>query len=193
VERKLRVQGRKQGTVRRSLGNARASVAEKVASVDELVLKPIRVIDGKIKLPGSKSLSNRILLLAALSEVCSQISFFPPFTFTVQGLPICRLLARKERKKTTMFSRFQSLLSQQYACFFLPSFGEFHGTLSILRSETSSSLQASKLKYIQFLFLFFFGVVLLYVISMLWKLLIFNFSNCLLTHEPNLPWPKLQP
>jgi hypothetical protein len=42
-------------------------------------------------------------------------------------------------------------------------------------------------------FFFFFGVVLLYVISMLWKLLIFNFSNCLLTHEPNLPWPKLQP
>jgi hypothetical protein len=80
--------------VRRSLGNARASVAEKVASVDELVLKPIRVIHGKIKLPGSKSLSNRILLLAALSEVCSQIFFSPPFTF--QGLPICRLLARKE-------------------------------------------------------------------------------------------------
>jgi 5-enolpyruvylshikimate-3-phosphate synthase len=114
--------------VRKSLGNARASVAEKVASVDELVLKPIRVIDGKIKLPGSKSLSNRILLLAALSEVCSQISFFPISTFTVQGLPICRLLARKERKKTAMFSRFQSLLSQQYACFFLPSFGEFCGT-----------------------------------------------------------------
>ncbi len=96
VERKLRIQGRKQGTVRRSLGNARASVAEKVASVDELVLKPIRVIHGKIKLPGSKSLSNRILLLAALSEVCSQIFFSPPFTFTVQSLPICRLLARKE-------------------------------------------------------------------------------------------------
>jgi hypothetical protein len=111
--------------VRRNLGSARASVAEKVASVDELVLKPIRVIDGKIKLPGSKSLSNRILLLAALSEVCSQISFCPPFTISVQGLPICRLRARKERKKTAMF---QSLLSQQYACFFLPSFGEFCGT-----------------------------------------------------------------
>jgi hypothetical protein len=108
--------------VRRSLGHARASVAEKVASVDELVLKPIRVIDGKIKLPGSKSLSNRILLLAALSEVCSQISFFPPFTFTVQGLPICRLLARKERKKEAMFSRFQSPSLAAICMFLLAKF-----------------------------------------------------------------------
>ncbi|CAF2094409.1 unnamed protein product [Brassica napus] len=34
-----------------------------------VVLQPIREISGLIKLPGSKSLSNRILLLAALSEV----------------------------------------------------------------------------------------------------------------------------
>lgn len=33
-----------------------------------LELAPIRVIDGHVKLPGSKSLSNRILLLAALAE-----------------------------------------------------------------------------------------------------------------------------
>lgn len=39
----------------------------------EIVLQPIKEISGTVKLPGSKSLSNRILLLAALSEVSSQI------------------------------------------------------------------------------------------------------------------------
>ncbi|KAK4379402.1 hypothetical protein RND71_001264 [Anisodus tanguticus] len=34
----------------------------------EIVLEPIKDISGTVKLPGSKSLSNRILLLAALSE-----------------------------------------------------------------------------------------------------------------------------
>ncbi|KAF6152556.1 hypothetical protein GIB67_013003 [Kingdonia uniflora] len=34
----------------------------------EIVLQPIKEISGVVKLPGSKSLSNRILLLAALSE-----------------------------------------------------------------------------------------------------------------------------
>ena len=50
-------------------GIARAAVAEKVANVEEITLQPIKSISGKIKLPGSKSLSNRTLLLAALSEV----------------------------------------------------------------------------------------------------------------------------
>ncbi|KAG6435668.1 hypothetical protein SASPL_100543 [Salvia splendens] len=47
-----------------------ASVAttEKPSTVPEIVLQPIREISGTVKLPGSKSLSNRILLLAALSE-----------------------------------------------------------------------------------------------------------------------------
>ncbi|CAN8318557.1 unnamed protein product [Cochlearia groenlandica] len=44
---------------------ASVSTAEKAS---EIVLKPIKQISGLIKLPGSKSLSNRILLLAALSE-----------------------------------------------------------------------------------------------------------------------------
>ncbi|KAL0896365.1 hypothetical protein Bca101_080326 [Brassica carinata] len=44
---------------------ASLSTAEKAS---EIVLQPIREISGLIKLPGSKSLSNRILLLAALSE-----------------------------------------------------------------------------------------------------------------------------
>jgi hypothetical protein len=35
---------------------------------DQLVLQPIKRIEGTVKLPGSKSLSNRILLLAALAE-----------------------------------------------------------------------------------------------------------------------------
>ena len=46
-----------------------AAVAEKVAKVEQITLAPIKSISGKIKLPGSKSLSNRTLLLAALSEV----------------------------------------------------------------------------------------------------------------------------
>lgn len=36
--------------------------------MDQLVLQPISKIEGHVKLPGSKSLSNRILLLAALSK-----------------------------------------------------------------------------------------------------------------------------
>ncbi|KAL6311500.1 hypothetical protein AAG906_009805 [Vitis piasezkii] len=47
-----------------------ASVAtkEKPSTAPEIVLQPIKEISGTIRLPGSKSLSNRILLLAALSE-----------------------------------------------------------------------------------------------------------------------------
>ncbi|XP_078448047.1 RNA 3'-terminal phosphate cyclase/enolpyruvate transferase, alpha/beta [Wolffia australiana] len=45
-----------------------AVAVEKPAMVPEIVLQPIKEISGVVKLPGSKSLSNRILLLAALSE-----------------------------------------------------------------------------------------------------------------------------
>lgn len=48
---------------------ASVAAAEKPSKVPEIVLQPIKEISGKVKLPGSKSLSNRILLLAALSEV----------------------------------------------------------------------------------------------------------------------------
>ncbi|KAH9327946.1 hypothetical protein KI387_000054 [Taxus chinensis] len=41
---------------------------EKLPKVEQIVLPPINEISGTVKLPGSKSLSNRILLLAALSE-----------------------------------------------------------------------------------------------------------------------------
>lgn len=46
-----------------------AATAEKASTMPEIVLQPIKEISGTVKLPGSKSLSNRILLLAALSEV----------------------------------------------------------------------------------------------------------------------------
>jgi len=63
----LRMRGR--GTVAAA---AAAAAAPAKAGADEVVLQPIREISGTVKLPGSKSLSNRILLLAALSEVRSQ-------------------------------------------------------------------------------------------------------------------------
>lgn len=48
-----------------------AIAVEKPAATtpEEIVLQPIKEISGTVTLPGSKSLSNRILLLAALSEV----------------------------------------------------------------------------------------------------------------------------
>ncbi|XP_050249925.1 3-phosphoshikimate 1-carboxyvinyltransferase 2-like isoform X1 [Quercus robur] len=47
---------------------ASVATAGKPSTVPEIVLQPIKDISGTITLPGSKSLSNRILLLAALSE-----------------------------------------------------------------------------------------------------------------------------
>lgn len=35
--------------------------------MEQLLLKPIKRIDGQLNLPGSKSLSNRILLLSSLA------------------------------------------------------------------------------------------------------------------------------
>ncbi|KAK4483164.1 hypothetical protein RD792_010347 [Penstemon davidsonii] len=48
--------------------NASIAAAEKPSTLPEIVLQPIKEISGTVRLPGSKSLSNRILLLAALSE-----------------------------------------------------------------------------------------------------------------------------
>ena len=50
--------------------------ASAATTVPEIVLQPIKEISGTIHLPGSKSLSNRILLLAALSEVCKIVGVF---------------------------------------------------------------------------------------------------------------------
>lgn len=42
--------------------------AAAATTTHELIVQPVKVIEGHVKLPGSKSLSNRILLLAALAE-----------------------------------------------------------------------------------------------------------------------------
>jgi 3-phosphoshikimate 1-carboxyvinyltransferase len=42
--------------------------------MESLTLKPVRRVAGEIRLPGSKSMSNRVLLLAALAEGTSEIS-----------------------------------------------------------------------------------------------------------------------
>ena len=49
--------------------SASVATAEKLSMPPKIVLQPIKDISGTIMLPGSKSLLNRILLLAALSEV----------------------------------------------------------------------------------------------------------------------------
>jgi 3-phosphoshikimate 1-carboxyvinyltransferase len=48
---------------------ASVATSDKPSIVPGIVLQPIKDISGTVTLPGSKSLSNRILLLAALSEV----------------------------------------------------------------------------------------------------------------------------
>ncbi|CAN6202693.1 unnamed protein product [Urochloa humidicola] len=64
ASRGLRVRGRgATGVVA-----AASAAAPAKAGAEEVVLQPIREISGTVKLPGSKSLSNRILLLSALSE-----------------------------------------------------------------------------------------------------------------------------
>ena len=55
--------------------SASVSTKEKPSTAPEIVLQPIKEISGTVTLPGSKSLSNRILLLAALSEVRGSYSF----------------------------------------------------------------------------------------------------------------------
>ncbi|OEL33599.1 3-phosphoshikimate 1-carboxyvinyltransferase, chloroplastic [Dichanthelium oligosanthes] len=62
--RGLRMRGRGASAV----AAAAAAAAPAKAGAEEVVLQPIREISGVVKLPGSKSLSNRILLLSALSE-----------------------------------------------------------------------------------------------------------------------------
>jgi 3-phosphoshikimate 1-carboxyvinyltransferase len=54
--------------IRRSASTLRVVRASPRAELETLELQPIKSIDGTVKLPGSKSLSNRILLLAALAE-----------------------------------------------------------------------------------------------------------------------------
>jgi 3-phosphoshikimate 1-carboxyvinyltransferase len=46
-----------------------AAASAAAAPAKEVLLQPIKEISGVVRLPGSKSLSNRILLLSALAEV----------------------------------------------------------------------------------------------------------------------------
>lgn len=63
-----RVAARVQQSQRICAISARPGIAAATSSLEELCLDPISVIEGHVKLPGSKSLSNRVLLLAALAE-----------------------------------------------------------------------------------------------------------------------------
>lgn len=68
--------------------SARLAVrAAAAAAVHELVVQPVKTIEGHVKLPGSKSLSNRILLLAALAEG----------TTTVENILVSQALAAGRR------------------------------------------------------------------------------------------------
>ena len=62
----LQLQQRRQGVQRQLVQCAAAAAAP--AKLEKLVVEPISKIEGHVKLPGSKSLTNRILLLAALAE-----------------------------------------------------------------------------------------------------------------------------
>lgn len=50
------------------LSGKSTQVTAAAAGLEELTVQPIKTIEGHVKLPGSKSLSNRVLLLAALAE-----------------------------------------------------------------------------------------------------------------------------
>ena len=41
--------------------------------MEQLILKPVRHVEGEIKLPGSKSLSNRLLLISALAHGATEV------------------------------------------------------------------------------------------------------------------------
>ncbi|KAK9851675.1 hypothetical protein WJX84_007909 [Apatococcus fuscideae] len=51
-----------------------AGAAPAPPAVEQLTLQPIKRIEGHVRLPGSKSLSNRVLLLAALAEGTTTIN-----------------------------------------------------------------------------------------------------------------------
>lgn len=49
--------------------NSGAATATPSMRLESLTVEPISLISGEVELPGSKSLSNRVLLLSALAEV----------------------------------------------------------------------------------------------------------------------------
>lgn len=51
-----------------SSSSARRAAGAVSMDMEQLTVQPIKTFDGEVELPGSKSISNRILLLAALSQ-----------------------------------------------------------------------------------------------------------------------------
>lgn len=51
-----------------SPSSARRAAGAVSMDMEQLTVQPIKTFEGEIELPGSKSISNRILLLAALSQ-----------------------------------------------------------------------------------------------------------------------------
>lgn len=89
--------------------SASVGTSEKPSKVSEIVLQPIKEISGTVTLPGSKSLSNRILLLAALSEVCG---FF--FLVLLLFSYVCLILEKMLEKEMNL----QSELQFFFCCYF---------------------------------------------------------------------------
>lgn len=52
----------------RQLSSQNSIICSVAGKLEKLVVQPVKVVEGHVKLPGSKSLSNRILLFAALAE-----------------------------------------------------------------------------------------------------------------------------
>ena len=64
--------------------------------MEQLTLKPIKKVEGTVRLPGSKSLSNRILLLAALAEGTTKVENLldsDDIRYMVDALKVLRPLA----------------------------------------------------------------------------------------------------
>src|SRR5262249_19681428 len=61
------------GIVRRTADEPAAFFSKTTPNVEHLDLAPIRRVSGTVRLPGSKSISNRILLLAALAHGTTRI------------------------------------------------------------------------------------------------------------------------
>lgn len=55
--------------VRVSAAGSQAETKAPPIPLESIALEPISLISGEVELPGSKSLSNRVLLLSALAEV----------------------------------------------------------------------------------------------------------------------------
>lgn len=58
--------------------NSGAATATPSMRLESLTVEPISLISGEVELPGSKSLSNRVLLLSALAEVTHSPDLRPP-------------------------------------------------------------------------------------------------------------------